>query len=204
MAKKKHQTPMADVLPVPPPSDAEKVDQRTKFTPETRKKILSAIQSGVYRYQACALAGVNRRTLRDWELRAEAEPDGEHAEFVAELERVQFAAEAHWMAIHNMLAVGGKLPASVVEELSGELGEFRQRNLLPALQAQLKYGGSRPWAEIQKFEHTGKDGAAIEIKGPVTPEAAASLLREAFGDAARKAKESADDAAAAKDSETKP
>lgn len=158
-----------------------------KFTPETRQKILGAIENGCFRFQACAAAGINRRTLREWELKAEQDPDGEYGEFVSELERVQFAAEARLQVLHHVLSTAKKLPPEIVSELSGELADFRQRAMLPALQAQLKYGGSRPWAEIQKFEHTGKDGGPIRVAEIVaTPEAAAAKLREKFGGHARR------------------
>jgi hypothetical protein len=161
-----------------------------KFTHETRQKILQAIQNGCFRFQAAAFAGIDRKTLRAWEIEAESNPDGEHAEFVAELERAQFAAEAKLQMIHNALSTGGKLPDEIKANLAGdELADFRQRSMLPALQAQLKYGGSRPWAEIQKIEHTGKDGGAIKVQGEVTPQAAAALLREGFGSHARRALE---------------
>lgn len=160
-----------------------------KFTPETRAKILSAIERGCFRFQAAALAGINRRTLRDWEILAEKDAESEYAVFVEELERVQFASEARLQVIHEALSTGRKLPDDVVGELTGALADFRQRAMLPALQAQLKYGGSRPWAEIQKFEHSGPNGAPIRIEGPATPEAAAALTREIFGGHARKALE---------------
>ena len=177
---------------VPPPTEGDEV---SKFTPAIRKTIIGAIRNGCLRYQACALAGIVRQTLVNWEEKGSADPEGEYGQFLAELEQAQYAAEAQLQYIHHALATGGKLPDNVSGELMGQLGEFRQRALLPAIQAQLKYGGSRPWAEIQQIELSGKGGGPIRVSGEPTPEAAAALVRSQFGDQARKALREEEEAA---------
>ena len=86
-----------------------KLGRPTKFTPETRKKILWALRLGNYRKASAEYAGISERTLCDWLSRgAEAEPgyadfcsDVLEAEQVAEIRAlgvIQQAANRDWKA----------------------------------------------------------------------------------------------------------
>jgi len=149
-----------------------------KFTPETQQRLVAAIANGAFRYQACAAAGITRKTLRQWERMAERDPDGEHAAFVSELELAQDRAEARLMTMHFALATGAPLPAYVVEMITGPLGKFHQDTLLPALQYRLTFGGNRPFAEARRVEHSGPRNHRLELTIGPTPRDVAGSIRE--------------------------
>ena len=65
----------------------------TKLKKETTEKILKLIRMGNYRETACAAAGVNARTMRNWlQWGADGEPG--YAEFAEAMEEAESQAEA--------------------------------------------------------------------------------------------------------------
>lgn len=64
----------------------------TSWTPEVQAVIVEAIRRGNYKVTACALAGIHRDTLNDWEHRG-ARGDEPYASFLAELQRAEADAE---------------------------------------------------------------------------------------------------------------
>jgi len=149
----------------------------SKFTPEARKTILTFIRSGTTRQQACAQAGITRKTLNNWEKRASTEP--EYDEFVDELQLAQDQAEAKLGVISYAMATGGiiKGPDGVpidLDRINPRTLEFLMQN-----------GGSRAWGEIKTLELTGAGGARL-YGDEVTPAAAAAIVRAKFGDQARR------------------
>jgi len=132
-----------------------------KFTPEVKSTILLWLRNGCFRFQACAAAGISRRTLNAWETTAREDPNGEHAEFVEQMQIAEDSARAKLAAINNALATG-----TMLQQPDGAKNPIVLEQVnIKALHFQMERGGDRSWGEIQKLEHTGKDGAPLET-GP--------------------------------------
>src|ERR1044072_1100662 len=67
--------------------------RKTKLTPEVGEKIVKLISAGNYRETACAAAGIDARTLRNW-LKWGAEGTEPYATLSAEMEEAEGSAEA--------------------------------------------------------------------------------------------------------------
>jgi len=80
-----------------------KVGRPTKFTPETRKKILWALRLGNFRRTAAEYAGISERTLADWLAKGEAD-DGEHAAFLDDVLEAEQAAEVRALGVIQQAA----------------------------------------------------------------------------------------------------
>lgn len=65
----------------------------TKFTEETRKKILKSVSEGNYDYIAARAAGVSRQLLGRWKTRGRKEKTGEFADFLSALTNAENNAE---------------------------------------------------------------------------------------------------------------
>lgn len=83
----------------------------TKFTPETKEKILTALRAGNYRQVACRYAGISHQTLRNWINRAE-EGDPAYVEFVEALEKAEADAEVADLALIRRAAGDGAWQAA--------------------------------------------------------------------------------------------
>lgn len=87
--------------------------QPTKFTPETRDKILTALRAGNYRRVACNYAGISHTTFSNWLNKAE-HPDAppEYIEFVAAVEKAEADAEVADLALIRRSAQEGQWQAA--------------------------------------------------------------------------------------------
>jgi len=85
----------------------------TKFTPETRDRILTALRAGNYRETACHYAGISHQTLRNWILKADT-PDAppEYIEFLEAIERAEAEAEMVDIGLIRQAAQGGTWQAA--------------------------------------------------------------------------------------------
>jgi hypothetical protein len=158
----------------------------SKFTPEVRQTILDWIKRGCFRCQACAAAGISRRTLNRWEARSREDPDGEFGVFIDELQLAQDAADARLAVVHNALATG----TEVEVELDGENPVDLAKVDLRALHFRMERGGSRAWAERGRGNSQGDASTSAVPELEVvraSPQMAARLVREIFGDHARRA-----------------
>lgn len=142
----------------------------TKFTPDTRAKIIECIASGMTRHRACATAGISRKTLHTWERQAAEDPAFE--EFVEAMQLAQDMAEGKLEAIHTAIATNGDTYGGV------DLKTYDHVKLR-ALQFQLQCGGSRPWAEKTQLEVTGKDGGPLEFAEKATTRIGDALAKMA-------------------------
>lgn len=142
----------------------------TKFTPETRATILQFIRNACSRQQACAAAGITRKTLNAWEKEAAESPDSEMAAFIEEMQLAQDYSEAKLAVIHNALATGTKLEME---------GMNLEKVNLRALEFQLQFAGTRPWADVRAVEVTGKDGGPLEIADKASERIGAVLMKMA-------------------------
>lgn len=164
-----------------------KIDQ---ITADDRKLFFAALQVGTPMRHACRMIGITDDTLLSWRKLA-AENDERYIDFIAEVERHEGRYVYETMRI---IDVDGKgLPPGSVTIAGGEK-VTRERGDWKALAWKLEKLHPKDFAQVTKQEVTGKDGGAIVVQGDPTPEAAAALLREAFGDHARKALEDAKDA----------
>lgn len=140
----------------------------SKFTPETQATIILCIKNGMSRQSACAHANITRKTLNDWEKRAAEQP--EYEAFIDEMQLAQDQSQGKLEAIVNALSTGGTIEGVNIEKAK-----------LPALMFQLQCGGTRPWAEKQHVELTGKDGGPIEHT-----DKASTQIRNALAELAEK------------------
>lgn len=79
-----------------------RVGRPTKFTPETKKKLLDAIRMGNYREPSCAFAGISVSTFYAWLDKGKRQKKGEFVEFLEAVTRAEAEAElrmiAQWQA----------------------------------------------------------------------------------------------------------
>ena len=76
--------------------------RRTKLTPETQEKIITAIRAGNYANVAAQYAGIHESTFYDWIVRGEAAKGGIYAEFAEAVKKAEADAEArHVLNITN-------------------------------------------------------------------------------------------------------
>lgn len=117
----------------------------TKFTPETRERIITALRAGNYRETACQYAGIGYSTLRTWMIRAE-DPDAppEYQEFLEAVERAEAEAEVMDIALIRQAAQGGTWQAAawIRERKNPERWGRRER---------------------QQVELTGADGGPVQV-----------------------------------------
>ena len=71
--------------------------QPTKFTPETREKMLYAISKGAPYRLACDYARVHYYTFTLWRDKAEIDKIPEYIEFFEDLKQAQGATAIHWL-----------------------------------------------------------------------------------------------------------
>lgn len=89
------------------------VGRPTKFTEETRGKILTALKGGNYREVACRYAGVSYQTFRNWLKMAEdASAPPEYLEFLEAVEKAEADAEVADLALIRRAAQEGSWTAA--------------------------------------------------------------------------------------------
>ena len=76
----------------------------TKFTEETRKKILWALRLGNYRKTAAEYAGISERTLGDWLLQGSEQEDTDFGDFRKEVLEAEQAAEVRALGVIQQAA----------------------------------------------------------------------------------------------------
>ncbi len=86
------------------PESAVKLGRPTKFTPETRKKILWALRLGNFRKTAAEYAGISERTLCDWIYKGAEAGSGEYAEFCNDVIEAEQAAEVRALGVIQQAA----------------------------------------------------------------------------------------------------
>src|SRR4030081_285578 len=79
--------------PKPPPKKPRRLKRKagqpsahSKLNDELQQRICNVVASGQSRERAASLNGINRSTIRDWLLKAQADPNGRYAKFAAALE----------------------------------------------------------------------------------------------------------------------
>ena len=76
----------------------------SKFTEETRKKILWALRLGNYRKTAAEYAGISERTLGDWLLQGSEQEDTDFADFRKDVLEAEQAAEVRALGVIQQAA----------------------------------------------------------------------------------------------------
>jgi hypothetical protein len=89
------------------------VGRPSKFTEETRSKILAALRGGNYREVACRYAGVSYQTFRNW-LKMGEDPSSppEYQEFLEAVEKAEADAEVADIALIRKAAQEGSWTAA--------------------------------------------------------------------------------------------
>jgi len=151
-----------------------------EFSDGEKATLLKLLRVGNFRVTACAAVGITQQTLRNWQERARAGEE-KFAEFMDEVERAEAQAEIDTVNVIAMCA-------------RGELPKDKDGNVIPkdvrtfrdwkAAAFILERRGARRWAPMQR-KVTGKGGEAPVPSTP-SPEAAAAIVRQRFGDHARR------------------
>lgn len=84
----------------------------TKFNPETRRKIIQALEAGNYRKTAAALAGVDESTFYKWMKRGEKAKSGKYFQFVQSVKRAEEKAKAYHLQQIRKASENGSWQAS--------------------------------------------------------------------------------------------
>lgn len=113
----------------------------SKFTPDTREKILNAIQAGNYLTTAAAIAGIDRRTVYRWKKRGEEDINAgktrtRWAKFVQDLDIAE--GEGEFVLVQKVLQGGPKGALQILKR------RFRDR-----------------WGDKISTEMSGPDGGPI-------------------------------------------
>lgn len=77
---------------------ASKVGRPSKFTPETKKRLLDAIRMGNYREFSCSYAGISVSTFYAWLDKGKKQNKGEFVEFLEAVTRAEAEAEVRMVA----------------------------------------------------------------------------------------------------------
>lgn len=75
-----------------------KVGRPSKFTPETKKKLLDAIRMGNYREPSCNYAGISVSTFYAWLQKGRRQKKGQFVEFLEAVTRAEAEAEVRMVA----------------------------------------------------------------------------------------------------------
>lgn len=152
------------------PEKPAKVGRPTKFTPETRSKILLALGQG-NTYEASALyGGVGYSIFREWMKRGEEEAEGDFSEFFKAVKKAEAEAEIHSIARIRSAASGQRvlIAETVRVTPTGEqVTERKYQFAPPQWQADawfLERRKPQDWARRERHEHTGKDGGELILK----------------------------------------
>ncbi len=94
------------------PEPATRLGRPTKFTEETRKKILWALRLGNYRKTAAEYAAISERTLGDWLYKGSEEEAGEYADFHNDVPEAEQAAEVRALGVIQQAANNGQWKAA--------------------------------------------------------------------------------------------
>ncbi len=94
------------------PETATRLGRPTKFTEETRKKILWALRLGNYRKTAAEYACISERTLGDWLYKGSEENGGEYADFHNDVLEAEQAAEVRALGVIQQAANNGQWKAA--------------------------------------------------------------------------------------------
>lgn len=74
-------------------AEPKPVGRPSKLTPERQRRLLEAIRGGNYYETACAYAGIDYQTLRNWMKRGEEEGEGVYFEFFEAVKKAEADAE---------------------------------------------------------------------------------------------------------------
>lgn len=77
---------------------ASKVGRPSKFTPETRKRLIDAIRMGNYRESSCNYAGISVSTFYAWLDKGKKQNKGEFVEFLEAVTHAEAEAEVRMIA----------------------------------------------------------------------------------------------------------
>lgn len=140
------------------------VGRRSKFTPETEEKLVTAIRLGATYELACKYAGISYQTFNEWR-NGRGFPRGttaeQKAEFSEAIEKAEGDAAVQWLAKIEKAASDGSWQAAA----------WKMERRYPAM-----YGRN-------VVEHVGKDGGPIQadlgwLPDAVIDAAMAALLAE--------------------------
>lgn len=150
----------------------------TKFTPETRQKILTALSNGNTYEASAQYGGVTYTLFREWIKQGEQETEGEFLEFLEAVKKAEAQAEVASIARIRSAASGQRVIKSETVRVTPDGEQITEREyqyVPPQWQADawfLERRRPQDWARRERHEHTGKDGQPIEHKHSVFQEAA--------------------------------
>ena len=130
--------------------------RKTRLTPEIQQQVVTAISSGNWQEIACEYAGIHPATYYRWLERGQAEierlegdddaePNEEetpYREFCEAVRKAQAVSEVQAVGLIRKAAVDGSWQAA---------GWYLERS------------HPKRWAKVDKLEHTGREGAPIQM-----------------------------------------
>lgn len=140
-AKLKHRTPRT-------------LGRPTKFTPDVRARIISAIRNGNTYDASANYGGISYSLLRQWIVQGEQDQAGEFLEFVEALKRAEAEAEVESVALIRRSAQDGQWQAAAW---------FLERRK------------PSEWGRRDRHEISGPNGGAIEHRVSKFEEAAQKI-----------------------------
>jgi hypothetical protein len=116
----------------------------TKLTPELLAEIIRNLRSCAYRETACAAAGIDSKTLRNWLKLAKrgGQANAIYRRFAAELEEAEAKTE-----IVDLVTIG----KAARDDWRAAAWRLARKN-------------PERWGDRQRLEHSGPDGGPIETK----------------------------------------
>lgn len=164
-----------------------RVGRPTKFTPETKKKLLDAIRMGNYREPSCAFAGISVSTFYAWLEKGKRQKEGQFVEFLEAVKHAEAEAEvrmvaqwqAHiprdWRAARDFLArrypERWGLKARVDLEHSGDVTQFHETDSLtdrliadPEFLTAIQIAADQIMAESRKHNNTNGECPHIQCR----------------------------------------
>jgi hypothetical protein len=133
-------SPAAPGTPAPPPDAParRKPGRKSKWTPEAREAILTALRIGCPRGTACESAGISRTVFAEWMTKGEAATAGEFRQFFEDVRTAEADATKTYAALVLKAANAGDAKSAQWWLARRHPKEFGERT-----QIELKVAGER-------------------------------------------------------------
>jgi transposase-like protein len=163
-------------------SEETRVGRRSKLTPDTHERIISAIRAGNYVDTAARFAGVHPSTVwRWWSEGGEDEAEPAKREFREAVERARAEAEVRMVAATVKDAMGGVLVKKTTRTRPDGTEEVEEQFTPPNGKVALDYlwrTSPARWGRRSNVELTGVDGGPIQIEQSATVRSLAARLHQ--------------------------
>lgn len=167
-------------------SEETRLGRRSKLTPETQERIISAIRAGNFVDTAARFAGVHPSTVwRWWSEGGEEDAEPIKQDFREAVERARAEAEVRMVAATIKDAMGGVLVKKTTRTRPDGTEEVEEQFTPPNGKVALDYlwrTSPARWGRKSNVELTGADGGPIQIEQSATVRSLAARLHAQLGD----------------------